>query len=315
MNPPPLITVVVCTHNPDPGRLRRTLAGLHAQTLPVACWETVLVDNGSSPPLAAGDEIDPVPRNLRVIREPALGLSHARRCGFTAAQGACAVLVDDDNVLAPDYLAQVLALFSDHPRVGALGGKSLPEWAGAAPDWTREFFPLLALRDLGPQPLISRGLRPDGATRNSYPAFAPIGAGMALRRAAWNAWLERTPNSGPALCDRRGGELTSGGDNDLVLCAMRAGWEVGYFPALSLTHLIPASRLEAEYLSRLNRGIQQSWMQVLAQHDACPWPPLSRSSARLRQFKAWFTHRTWMSPAARIRWQGACGHFEGRIGG
>ncbi len=223
--------------------------------------------------------------------------------------------MDDDNVLAPDYLEQVVALFARQPRIGLAGGKSIPEFEHPPVDWACEFLALLALRDLGPTEQISTGLRPADSDRNSYPAFAPIGAGMALRRAAWNAWLERTPNSGPALCDRRGGELTSGGDNDLVLCAMRAGWEVGYFPALSLTHLIPASRLEAEYLSRLNRGIQKSWMQVLAQHDACPWPPLSRSSARLRQFKAWFTHRTWMSPAARIRWQGACGHFEGRIGG
>ena len=41
--------------------------------------------------------------------------------------------------------------------------------------------------------------------------------------------------------------------------------------------------------------------------------PLTRSGARLRQFKAWFGHRAWTSPAARIRWQGACGHYEGRI--
>ena len=67
------------------------------------------------------------------------------------------------------------------------------------------------------------------------------------------------------------------------------------------------------YLARLNRGIQKSWVQVLAQHDASPWPPLTASGAALRKFRAWFTHRAWSSPAAHIRWQGACGHFAGRI--
>ncbi len=309
------LSVIIPTYNPHHGRLQRTLEGLRAQTLSADQWECLLVNNASTEFPGPNYFSKFTPTNFAVLQEPKLGLTAARQRGLRAARGALAVLVDDDNVLAPDYLEQVVALFARQPRIGLAGGKSIPEFEHPPVDWACEFLALLALRDLGPTEQISTGLRPADSDRNSYPAFAPIGAGMALRRAAWNAWLERTPNSGPALCDRRGGELTSGGDNDLVLCAMRAGWEVGYFPALSLTHLIPASRLEAEYLSRLNRGIQKSWMQVLAQHDACPWPPLSRSSARLRQFKAWFTHRTWMSPAARIRWQGACGHFEGRIGG
>jgi hypothetical protein len=94
---------------------------------------------------------------------------------------------------------------------------------------------------------------------------------------------------------------------------MRAGWEVGYFPELSLTHLIPAGRLEPTYLSRLNRGIQKSWMQVLTRHEANPWPPLTPVGAALRKLKVWFSSRAWSSPAARIRWQGACGHFDGRV--
>jgi hypothetical protein len=65
---------------------------------------------------------------------------------------------------------------------------------------------------------------------------------------------------------------TSSGDNDIVLCAMRAGWEVAYFPSLALNHLIPAGRLESNYLARLNRRVQKSWMQVLTLHDANPWP-------------------------------------------
>jgi GT2 family glycosyltransferase len=218
--------------------------------------------------------------------------------------------VDDDNVLAPDYLEGSLSAFASHPRVGLAGGRSVPRFSSDPPGWAREFYGLLALRDLGGADRISQGLRPRGSERNAYPDFAPIGAGMALRRAAWQAWLD-APASG--LSDRRGGALSSSGDNDIVLCAMRAGWEVGYFPGLVLTHLIPPGRLEASYLARLNRGIQKSWMQVLARHDASPWPPITPAGAALRKARAWFTHRAWSSPAARIRWNGACGHFEGRV--
>ena len=307
------LSVLIPTHNPHLGRLQRALAGLRAQTLPVDQWETVLVDNSSSPALVAADWSAQAPENFRLVREAQTGLSHARQRGFTEARGDFAVLVDDDNVLAPDYLATTLALFEQHPQIGVLGGRSLPEFESLPAAWTKEFYPLLALRDLGAAPLLSQGLRPARSVRNEYPAFAPIGAGMALRRSAWTAWLEACRDQSGLISDRKGTELTSGGDNDIVLCALRAGREVGYFPALCLTHLIPPSRLEPHYLARLNRGIQKSWMQVLTRHDANPWPPLTPAGATLRQFKAWFTHQAWSSPSARIRWQGACGHFEGRI--
>ncbi|MDD3180122.1 MAG: glycosyltransferase [Opitutaceae bacterium] len=309
----PLISVIVPTHNPDRERLRRTLGGLRAQTLPPTDWETILVNNASTRFPDDAFFAGHAPQNLSIVAESVLGLSRARMRGFAAALGEFAVLVDDDNVLAPDYLAETLQLFAAHPRVGAFGGRSLPEFETAPPAWTQEFFPLLALRDPGEKPLISQGLRPAGGTRNEYPLCAPIGAGMALRRPAWMVWLESRQGTGLVLSDRSGSRLTSSGDNDIVLALMHAGWEVGYFPQLSLTHLIPANRLEAAYLARLNRSIQQSWMEVLTFNDASPWRPLTAPGAGLRKIKAWFIHRPWRGPAAYIRWQGACGHFDGRI--
>jgi len=307
------LTVVIPTHNPSLERLRATLHGLQAQTLPADRWETLVVDNASTTFPSTADYSDVQPGNLRVIREPKLGLTAARRCGLRATEAEFAVLVDDDNVLAPDYLENVLGIFTAHPRLGVAGGKLVPHFAIEPPAWTREFFPLLALRDLGPSEIVSSGLRPAGASHNEYPAYAPVGAGMALRQAAWQAWLGARDHDAGALSDRRGDALTSSGDNDIVLCAMRSGWEVGYFPQLTLTHLIPATRLEVDYLARLNRGIQKSWMQVLALHDACPWPPLSPAGVALRKSKAWFVYHPWTSPAAHVRYHGACGHFEGRL--
>ena len=303
-------SVLIPTHNPHPGRLPRTLRALRAQTLPPDQWETVLVDNASDPALAPADWTAHGPVNLRLVAEPTPGLSHARRHGFQAGAGEFYVLVDDDNELAPDYLSEALRLFAAHPKVGVLGGRSLPEFEQLPETWVREFDGLIACRDLGDVPLVSQGLRNPATGRNEYPLFAPIGAGMALRRAAAQSWLDRSNHA--VLPDRQGTDLSSSGDNDIVLTAMTAGWEVAYFPTLHLNHLIPASRATRDYLARLNRGIQRSWMRVLSQHDANPWPPLAAWSVPLRQSKAWFAHRAWSSPAAYIRWQGACGHFEGR---
>jgi glycosyltransferase involved in cell wall biosynthesis len=304
------LSVILPTHNPHHGRLARTLAALQGQTLPADQWECLLVDNASHPALSPADWQAHGPANLRLVPEPVPGLSHARRRGFLEAGGEILVLVDDDNALAPDYLAESLRLFADHPRVGALGGRSVPEFEEPPPAWVREFDGLLACRDLGDTPLLTSGLRNPSTGRNDYPLFAPIGAGMALRRAAARAWLDRSDPA--ALPDRRGRSLSSSGDNDIILCAMRAGWEVAYFPSLRLTHLIPPARTTRDYLGRLNRGIQQSWMRVLSRHDANPWPPIPAWSVPPRCAKAWFAHRAWSSDAAWVRWQGACGHFEGR---
>jgi GT2 family glycosyltransferase len=224
------------------------------------------------------------------------------------ARGENIVFVDDDNVLAPDYLEQIITAFERFPRVGALGGKSLPEFETQPQSWTKEFLQLLAVRDHGDKELISSSLQKKPQSQNAYPLFAPIGAGMAIRREALQPWLTREST----LSDRCGKDLTSSGDNDIILTIMEAGWEVAYIPGLCLTHLIPATRLKADYLARLNRGIQKSWTQVLLAHNACPWPSISRWTVPPRQLKAWFIHSAWSSPSAYIHWQGACGHFEGR---
>ena len=315
MSATPALSVIVPAHNPDPERLRQVLAGLRAQSLVPAAWECLLVDNASTAFPLLSEWTGEVPPNMRVVHEPNLGLTSARKAGLRATRGAIAVFADDDNVLAPDYLEQVIAIFAGHARVGVIGGKVLPRFEMPPPGWAEEFLPLLALRDLGEVAMVSNGLRHEGHPPNRYPAFAPIGAGMALRREAANAWLDAGATGTAGLDDRRGQELSSAGDNDIVFCAMRAGWEVGYFPQLALTHLIPQTRLDAGYLARLNRGIQKSWMQVLLLHDGCPWSPVTPLGSRLRKLKAWFTYRAWASPAARIRWWGACGHFEGRVVG
>lgn len=305
------LSIIIPTHNPDPERLRRTLAGLLAQTVPAERWETILVDNDSRPPVDESALAAIGLPNLRVVREPHLGLSAARRRGLSEARAPFCILVDDDNVLAPDYLAQVVRLFAAHPRIGALGGRSAPEFATPPPAWVRQFDDLLACRDLGDRALVSTGLRNPATGQNEYPLCAPIGAGMALRREAAQMWLNRADDT--LFSDRRGKELSSSGDNEIVLTLLQRDWEVGYFPELSLIHLIPPARTTVAYLARLNRGIQKSWIELLIGYNASPWPPISAWTAPLRKLKAWFTHGAWSGRAGYVRWKGACGHFQGRI--
>ena len=134
---------------------------------------------------------------------------------------------------------------------------------------------------------------------------------MVLRASIANAYVNSLSAS-PAVPDRIGNRLSSGGDNAMVLTALSSGWEVGYFPSLVLTHLIPRTRLCLGYLARLNRAASESWVRVLAQHGLTPWPPISRGTLRLRQARAYIRQRAWRGPATYFSWAGACGILAGR---
>jgi glycosyltransferase involved in cell wall biosynthesis len=304
----PEVSVVIPTYNPRRDYLKRVLEALEAQTLDRSRWEVVVVDNASS---EMGDGRWEMGKNLnaRIVREDKLGLTHARRRGFRETTGEVVVMVDDDNVLSPNYLEEAGRILRERPKLGAIGGKCLPEFETEPEPWAREFLPLLALRDHGEKEIVSGEVRSADGSRRAYPdRAAPIGAGMVVRRPAADAWLAEESD----LPDRRGAELSSAGDNDLVFQILRGGWEVGYFPRLVVTHLIPKERLTAKYLARANRGIQRSWVQVLRKHDACPWPEISGWGLPLRKAKAWAPSRGW-TQRGRIEWHGRCGNFEGRV--
>jgi hypothetical protein len=230
--------------------------------------------------------------------------------GFNDSRAKYCVLVDDDNVIGPDFLQRALAVMDAEPGLGAVGGPVQPEFEVPVPVWTREFEGLLAVRDFG-----DAARRADWRDSDSrrYPEFAPIGAGMIVRRSAVQAYLgalQRDPRR--RAFDRTGLQLVSGGDNDMVMTILEAGFAVGYEPNLRLTHLIPARRLARRHLGALNRAIARSWVRVLALHGIEPWPPVRRSSIWLRQQRAAWRTRPWRGPAEWVRWQGLCGVFEGQ---
>lgn len=306
----PLLSVIIPTHAPNPTRFRRTLGGLRKQKLARDSWELLVIDNASPDPQFISNYDLSWHPSANIIREERLGLTWARIAGIQASRGDYLVFVDDDNVLHPNYLENTIEIFQQNSQLGAIGGKSLPEFEVEPESWIADFFKCLALRDLGGKALTScqAGL---SQSHRQYPEFAPIGAGMALRRQAVKAYTNRIlGDSTRVVVDRTGRSLSSGGDNDIVLTLLNAGWEVGYFPQLELTHLIAASRLTKDYLARINRASLRSWIQVLDLHGIRVWQAIPRWTVLPRKIKAFFVYQPWKDAASYVRWQGACGMYE-----
>ena len=185
------VSVVIPTHNPRKEYLARTLEAFKKQTLAPEKWEVLIVDNKSEEPVSdllglglglrlrlGKAESDPPSHkaseglkrkaektpsaisdlpsapSVRVVREDKLGLTHARVRGFQEAQGEIVVLVDDDNVLKPDYLERAVEILGKNPELGAIGGKALPEFEIEPPEWLRGRSSGLGLRDLGDSKIV-----------------------------------------------------------------------------------------------------------------------------------------------------------------
>ena len=307
----PTLTAIVCTHNPRPEHIEPTLASLAAQEDVPPGTAFILVDNRSDVALEGRIDLSALTNfaSARIVREDKLGLTQARIRSFHEAASDILVYIDDDNILDPHYLANVAAAFAGDDTLGAIGGKSIPHYEVTPPAWFNELGVSLACRDLGEVPLFADW----SSGEKVYPACAPIGAGMAIRRVAYAAWVEAvsddTTRSG---LGRRGTDLASGEDNDMVLTLLGTGWRVAYLPALSLTHLIPSGRLTPAYLERYVESSNRTWLQVLDVHGIRPRPPIPAWSLPLRCAKAYVAARAWRSPLARIRWKASCGIFAGQ---
>ncbi len=306
------LSVIIPTYNPNRDRLKRTLNALKQQTLEYRNWELIVVDN-ATPDInyVLSFDISWHPRS-RVIREERQGLTRARIAGIRDSYGDYLVFVDDDNVLDRDYLKNTIEIFQQYSDLGVFGGKSLPEFEVKPEPWIKKFWRCLALRDLGEEVQIYSWTGVSN-TSKQHPEFAPIGAGMALRRTAAQHYADRiTGNKERLSFDRTGKSLQSGGDCDINLTLLAAGWKVGYFPQLKLTHLISAERLTKKYLARLNCASSRSWIQVLDVHGIRLWQKIPRWTVLPRKVKAFFLYQPWKDPASYISWQGACGMYEGQ---
>lgn len=242
----PLISVVTCTHNPNPSYFQRVLDALRAQTLSFDRWEYIVIDNRSRQPVAETFEFAWAP-NARLVREETLGLTPTRLRGIREARGELLVFVDDDNVLNPDFLEQAALIARERPHLGAWSGQCRAGFEQNPADWTRRYWGNLVIREFDQDVWSNLPL---------LPATMPCGAGLCVRREVALEYLRMHESGARSFqFDRTGGSLLSGGDNDLAACACDIGLGVGLVTAMKLEHLISLDRLTEDYLSRLAEGI------------------------------------------------------------
>jgi glycosyltransferase involved in cell wall biosynthesis len=235
------IDLVICTYN-NARLLKKTLDHIAQQRTPPGLdWRVLVVNNNCTDQTA--DVVDEYLRSrampLSTVVEPTQGLTPARVCGVRNTTGAWVAFIDDDCMLADDWVEQAVRFADDHPRCGAFGGQVTPDWEAVPPPHVTAYRYGYAKQSHG-----------ETAHRRGW----VVGAGMVVRRSALEAcgWVEHQ-----FLQDRVGQRLVSGGDVEIVL-RVASEAEVWYNPACRIRHIIPARRTERPYVRRLFYGLGAS---------------------------------------------------------
>lgn len=260
------VSVVVCCHN-SASRLPATLRHLSEQRGAAGMpWEVVVVDNASrdaTAQVARDCWTGPQPAPLRVIHEPKPGLAHARVRGIAESRFEFITFIDDDNWVASNWVAEVARVFRAHPDVGLCNGVSEAVSDQPLPHWFRQFQISYAVSP-------AEWLSEDITTSRGW----LWGAGMSLRRAAWNQLAEAGWHW--QLTGRLGSALSSGEDSELCCALKAAGWRLRYDRSLQLQHHIDNRRLEWTYLRQLERSSGEASVIHDLYRDPAPttwWPP------------------------------------------
>lgn len=247
------IDVVICTYN-RAACLDAVLSTLERQSCGGdIAWRVLVVDNASTDTTA--DIVDAhiskaLLPGLRRVFEPEQGLTAARLRGVRETTAPWIAFVDDDNHLAPAWLAATGRAIRAHPDAGGVGGRIVLDWEVPAPGYLREFGFCFAEQNAGDADCVVDNL---------------AGAGMVLRRSALieSGWLER-----PLVADRMGTKLVSGGDVEMAQRVRAAGYSLWFTPGAVLKHRIPASRMGRRYLFRVIRELGTSSALI----GALTWP-------------------------------------------
>jgi len=300
MTPRSSASVVMCTHNPRAALLGRTLESLRAQTEPAERWELVIVDNNSTPPVAGQIDLTWHPA-ARIVREERTGLTHARLRGIAEATAPLIIFVDDDNVLARNYVETAIRIGAEHPFLGAWGGTIRGEFEIPPPPWARKHLGLLAIREC---------VRATWTNEPYGSQSTPVGAGMCIRKQVAEAYAAATANDPLRIAlGRAGSSMMACEDTEMAHASFEFGLGVGVFPQLSLTHLIPAERLQPGYLRRVAEGRQASIVVMRAlRGDATPHPLSDHPAKRVY---SWLRLAFVPAMERRLVWAEVCGHRKG----
>jgi glycosyltransferase involved in cell wall biosynthesis len=242
-------------------------------------FEVLVLDNGCDSRVAESVRLAAQSASVPVVYVPvpAIGLHNARHEAARRANGDVLAYLDDDVIVERGWLAGLANIFSD-PDVHLVGGRCLPLYEAAVPEWLEALW--TRNEDgtcwCGPLTLIDLG----GETRDIDPE--PVwGANFAIRKETLIQTGGFHPDSLPWHLRRFRGD----GESAVSATVKALGLRVSYCPTATVHHRVAHERLTEKYLERrmFLQGITDSYTASRAA-DGRP-VPLMRPSRAMRSYR------------------------------
>jgi glycosyltransferase involved in cell wall biosynthesis len=250
------LSVIICTFN-GATRLGEVLRCLSLQSgLSDDSWELLIIDNASTDdtPALLKELTRAFPTAVRLLQEPQPGKAHALRTAFNGANGDYFCVVDDDNLLDSDYLANGVQFLDEHSDAALIAGRTLPKFpdnVSPPADFEERYAAFLACRDKGEQLIWGE---------------TPAGAGQMGRTFLMRGIYQHI---GTRLEDRVGDGVGCCEDLEKGEICKRLGWRTAHVPTLRLRHVMSARRLSPDYIDDLTCAaiLTGPWLRLIADRN------------------------------------------------
>lgn len=230
------LSVVICCYNSG-WIIGRTLEALKQQKVRENLhWEIILVDN-----CCTDDTVQVARRTMAgcgidfvIVEESEPGLANARRKGVMTAKYGITVFCDDDNLLCDNYIDTMYNIMQSNARIGAAGGKGIPEFQVEPADIVKENIACYAT-----------------GSQIDHDVWL-YGAGLVLRT---NLLCDIYEKQHCYLVGRKGNQLLSGEDSEIVMSMVMRGYKIFATDDVTFVHVLKAERLTEAYFYRLQEGL------------------------------------------------------------
>lgn len=245
------VAVVICTYNPNTDTFKKVISAISELIVPQnISVEYCIVDNNNNTLISDLPFIKSLINkvdNAKVICEKKQGLSFARMAGVNATSAPAIVFFDDDNAPEPHFITNLLTLLKEHPEVGVWGpGKVTVKFSEKVDPWISSYKWLFQERD---------NKKVEFGKEQRWTTYYPPGTGQVVKRDILQHYIYLLENNLVSLTDRKGNNLSSGGDAQIVYTAIKLGYCAGISPGLVVNHLIDKKRTDINYVKKLTFSI------------------------------------------------------------
>jgi len=223
-------------------------------------YEIIVVDNGSKDSTKQVVEQctqEYSDHHIRYFFDDIPGLLTGRHRGAKEALSEILVFVDDDIEADKGWLSAIVDTFSTHPDVHLVGGKCLPKFEKAPPEWLEYFWNLLSGggKYMGELSLIDLG----DEEKVIDPMFV-WGLNFSIRKSTLYEFGGFHPDVMPPQYQH----LLGDGETGISLNMKVKGYKAYYHPKAKVYHDVPAERMTIAYFDKryFYQGVCNSYTTV-----------------------------------------------------